>query len=141
MRHLFLTLDRHDLKFVTKKISRAMSQLTVNGDETVQDHGNEDLITLTVKILMHDYSLARRWRKVTPTGQTASHPEERGCIEPAYQQLVEQRSNKSYNARKEKPKNNGMRRIKERAQGARISCSTRTRTRTSRTARPRRSSR
>ena len=59
MRHLFLALDRHDLKFVTEEISRAMSQLTVNGDETVQDHGNEDLITLTVKILMRDYSLAR----------------------------------------------------------------------------------
>ena len=57
MRHLFLTMDRPDLQFVTKEISRAMSQPTVNGDETLKDHRNEDLVTLTVKILMHDYDL------------------------------------------------------------------------------------
>ena len=36
MRHLFLALDRPDLQFVAKEISRAMSQPTINADETLK---------------------------------------------------------------------------------------------------------
>ena len=36
MRHLFLALDRPDLQFVAKEISRAMASPTVNADETLK---------------------------------------------------------------------------------------------------------